>query len=357
MDEVVIAELSTRPSKTFQRLLAGLLLLLTGFVAGLLVGARSDDGGTPTPEVAVPAPEQESVPAPEQEAVPAPLLPRWTPGDASEGADIVVGALVSCVLWADGNLRCWGSPPLDRITPPEGTRLQQLSVGDAHGCGIDEDGDTVCWGSSIDGRPMAAPDERFLLIRASPSGPGQPVQQCGLLPDRIVCWTPDWDGATVSRTLEGSFSDFAISGEQHLCAIEEDGALICVGGLFPLDPPVDVSMVSVSLGWFFGCAITDGGALHCFGTLPDAPDFAGLTAGVPDGNDFVRVAVGELDACAIRRDGSSVCWGRNGLTPPADVSLSAIAVGAGHACALTEAGTPVCWGQDHMGQASVPQFR
>ena len=340
---------TTSSSRTVQRLLAGLLLLLTGFVAGLLVGARSDDGASPAPDGAFYAPEQD-----EASVTP---LPSWTPGDPSVGAEIVAAALSSCVLWADGRLRCWGSPPLDRITPPEGTRLQQLTVGDTHGCGIDAVGDTVCWGSSMDGRPMAALEEHFLLIRASPSGPGQPVQQCGLMPERIVCWTPDWDGVTVSRTLEGRFSDFDISGEQHLCAIDENAALICEGGLFPLEPPVDVGLASVSLGWFFGCAVTDVGALRCFGTSPDDPDGAGLTVGVPNGDDFVRVAVGELDACAIRRDGTSVCWGWNDLEPPVDVTLTALAVGAGHACGLTEARTPVCWGQDHMGQASVPSHR
>ena len=339
-------------SGMLQKALLGAALLLVGFVAGMLVGSS-----TWGPDLA-PAQEadvaREDPAAPGSDAGPASLLPRWTPGDATVASDVALGALASCVLWEDGSMGCWGSPQLARIAPPEGTQLQQLSVGDSHGCGIDSDGTTLCWGSSMDGKPMSAPEGRFLLVRAAPQGPGQDVQQCGLTPEAILCWTPGWEGATITRVLEGDFVDFDIGAEQHLCAIDRAGALTCSGGLFPFDPPLDVAFGSVSIGWFFGCGVTLGGELRCFGTLPEDPDADGLTAGVPAGADFASVAVGELDACAVRRDGSVVCWGWNMLEPPPDVRLTGVAVGAGHACGVALTGPPVCWGQDHMGQSTVP---
>jgi hypothetical protein len=345
-------EVSAMNSRKIQTFLAGSALLLVGFVAGLLLGSRPtvpDLTGASGVEAAI---EDPSIAQPG--AGTASLLPEWTPGDATTASSVALGALASCVLWEDGSMDCWGSPQLARTVPPAGTQLQQFSVGDSHGCGIDANGATLCWGSSRDGKPMSAPEDRFVRVRAAPQGPGQGVQQCGLSPESIICWVPEWEGATITRRLEGAFVDFDIGAEQHLCAINESGALTCSGGLFPLDPPGDTAFRSVSVGWFFGCGVTLDGALRCFGANPDDPDAAGLTDGVPDGVDFTSVAVGELDACAVRWDGSTTCWGSNMLEPPLGVRLASIAVGAGHACGVALTGSPVCWGQDHMGQSTVP---
>ena len=74
----------------------------------------------------------------------------------------------------------------------------------------------------------------------------------------------------------------------------------------------------------------------------------------PDLATFMSVYYGH--ACALRRDGSPVCWGddSHGRASPPDGRFSSISVGRDHTCALRPDGSPVCWGNDEDGQASPP---
>lgn len=74
----------------------------------------------------------------------------------------------------------------------------------------------------------------------------------------------------------------------------------------------------------------------------------------PDLATFMSVYFGH--ACALRRDGSPVCWGDDsyGRASPPDGRFSSISVGRDHTCALRPDGSPVCWGNDEDGQASPP---
>ena len=98
------------------------------------------------------------------------------------------------------------------------------------------------------------------------------------------------------------------------------------------------------------CVVTSAGVVRC----SDGDRWRDVAAG-----EAIEVGLGAEHACALRRDGTVVCWGRNergqlgdGATEPraepvpvAGVSdVEAIAVGAAHACALTRSGTVWCWG-------------
>lgn len=87
--------------------------------------------------------------------------------------------------------------------------------------------------------------------------------------------------------------------------------------------------------------------------------------------DFPVVAVGRTMAfgdghvCALRADGSVVCWGRNNYAQLGDGSVSdraepvvvqdladvvSIAAGTYHSCALRRGGSVACWGRNDSGQ-------
>jgi alpha-tubulin suppressor-like RCC1 family protein len=81
----------------------------------------------------------------------------------------------------------------------------------------------------------------------------------------------------------------------------------------------------------------------------------GLNA--PAGNDFVKVTAGQVwHACALRSNGTAVCWGAGSTTAinpdTGDYGQSLAPVGtfqsvsAGyyHTCAIAPDGTPTCWG-------------
>ena len=63
------------------------------------------------------------------------------------------------------------------------------------------------------------------------------------------------------------------------------------------------------------------------------------------------ISAGGAHTCALRPNGSPVCWGdeRNGWypgksDPPTQETFVAISSGTDHTCALRQDGTPVCWG-------------
>jgi alpha-tubulin suppressor-like RCC1 family protein len=132
----------------------------------------------------------------------------------------------------------------------------------------------------------------------------------------------------------------------------------------------------LALGASHTCAITgkDGG-LRCwgdnaFGQLgigTDALDSNKITpTPVPDVTGLVDLAAADRTTCAARADGSVLCWGDTATVLPASPKKDGTALvptlvpglagaiaartGGAHACALRGDGTVICWGANDRGQ-------
>ena len=178
------------------------------------------------------------------------------------------------------------------------------------------------------------------------------------------------------------------AGQEHTCAVTTAGGAKCWGrntfgqlGDTTTDDssvPVDVEgltsgVAAIAAGWGHSCAITDAGALKCWGkndygqlgdgTLRDhrhPVDVVGLSSGV------VAVSLGTEHTCALTDDGAVKCWGYNQhgtvgdgtlqfRRVPRDVvglssGVASIVAGGNHSCAVTDAGAVKCWGYNQHGQ-------
>lgn len=126
----------------------------------------------------------------------------------------------------------------------------------------------------------------------------------------------------------------------------------------------------VEVGTSHACAISASGALACWG----ANDYGQLgvdraAASVPvivdDAHDWLSVSAGERHTCAIRDDHTLWCWGAaeqagaNGVDPQAPAQISgagdwaSVAAGDRHTCAVRASGALWCWGAGESGQLGV----
>jgi alpha-tubulin suppressor-like RCC1 family protein len=139
------------------------------------------------------------------------------------------------------------------------------------------------------------------------------------------------------------------AGTPGVCAIRDDGSLVCRDMPAPVETPGP--WIEVAVGDAFACAIAADHGVSCWGMTPPA-----------SGLKLVRIAAGGDHACGIDTAGGVQCWGapfdwyRETFAPPAGV-FADVAVGSHHACARRKSGEIDCWGTNQQGQVSgVPPW-
>lgn len=233
-------------------------------------------------------------------------------------AEVGVGTLHTCVRRRDETVDCVGfnsqgqlgdgSTNLsDQFVDTKNlTSAVQLSVGVAHACAIQRDGMADCWG-------LNGTMDNFGRLGT---------------------------GTTPSRTSPTAVVQLAgirqiASGQDHTCAVTEDGEVWCWGD-------------------------------NTFGQLGDGGSSDTLTPRKANGiSNAVAVTAGADHTCAITAMRELYCWGRNdfgqlGLgnrnvqRTPQRVSTLALLLtvdaGFDHTCATTTSGLLYCWGRNDAGQ-------
>jgi alpha-tubulin suppressor-like RCC1 family protein len=127
--------------------------------------------------------------------------------------------------------------------------IVQVSSGDYHSCAVNTAGDVLCWGSNLNGQlgasnadhcPGGAPCSAVPRVVEGLSGPARAVSattasSCALLQAGTVeCWGREFGSALTSTTpgtIEGWSDIEAIAAANgHLCAIDSEGSVLCLGG-------------------------------------------------------------------------------------------------------------------------------
>jgi alpha-tubulin suppressor-like RCC1 family protein len=241
-----------------------------------------------------------------------------------------------------------------------------LAVGSGHVCAVVDGGTVDCWGYEGNG------------------GLGNPNSGNELVPTAIESL----------QFVDGGAMRAVTAGEDHACAVAEDGVTIWCWGAYAaegsgIDPKVigtlDASVAEMSAAKWITCARTLDGAVWCWGqnnsgVLGQGSDDAGLTAlapiKVPLSGPALQISVGGEHACVIDATHSMVCWGDDSLaelgpvaandagdvtaltTLPIGVGhVAKVGCGEGHTCALFDDGGIQCWGYDYTGALADPSLQ
>ncbi len=290
-------------------------------------------------------------------------------GLAAGVVQIAAGGRHTCARTQAGSLQCWGlnthgqlglGSITRRLVPTQVTGLESgmtaVAAGNFHSCALDSAGAAKCWGINN----QNSLGDGTSLVRLTPVGvsglqSGVRVLAAGsdfgcaiAAERRVKCWGANYDG----RLGNGGFLNSAVP--------------VDVLGLG------DVAVLDVVLGDAHACALLQGGAVKCWGSntggqLGDgssesramAVSVSGLGQGV------VALSAGYASTCAITENGALKCWGDNSSgqlgdgstvnrTTPTDVvgmasGVLAVANGSLHTCAIVTGGAVKCWGAAFFG--------
>ena len=108
--------------------------------------------------------------------------------------------------------------------------------------------------------------------------------------------------------------------------------------------------VSVAAGRYHTCALRDEGSVVCWGK----DEFGQATA---PAQRFASVSTTLDHNCGVKDDGSVECWGKNigGSTRPPQGSFAYVEAGWVFTCGVKDDGSVTCWGWDLFGERKAPE--
>jgi Notch-like protein len=221
----------------------------------------------------------------------------------------------------------------------ERTRFIDVLAGETHSCALAGDGAVTCWGNDAFGQANATAE----LLDSIADGAER--NSCGLAGNVPVCWEA---GPGVP---EGSYRSVSGGAWNLNCGVTTDGEIRCSGDNADItdDLPTTSGFVSVTLGYYFGCALDSEGVATCFGN-----NLYGQVTNTPKNDRFRMIDAGYWRACGIRTSGTIACWGLPSGAVPSG-TYSAVSVGIEHACALTTQGELRCWeDKEHADDRATP---
>lgn len=276
-------------------------------------------------------------------------------------------ATTTCAVDLDGAAHCWGSDYQGELG--SGGRREQwrhhhapvpvassedfteVSAGLLFACGLTDGGEVLCWG----------------IHNGSRLGHGETGTRFETAPVAVK-----YGGRAVT----------VVTGAQHSCLLDADGATYCWGSNLSKQLGIESSaastadlgggvarvdfelpFVDIAAGGYHTCGITADSELYCWGGIPAGSGLASTTAPtpmrIPTPDEPVAVFAGDGLTCYLNDGGEARCWGDNSLgqvgAPPNEGyaephpvsgghSFQELAVGGSSTCGLTMGGAMYCWG-------------
>ncbi len=277
--------------------------------------------------------------------------PTVVPG-LPEARRMICDADVSCMLSTADEVWCWGRVAGLTATAVGPTRVP-LSPGVRDfvltrwgGCAVYTDGEVRCIAAGSS-REVLAPG----IAGATGFVPAEPERLCvARTAGPTICFQA---GPRVTPKARAEAPPAAPGEPIVFSHLEEVASLPAIPP--PHAPPGTPRLRVTRTSATHACGLDDVGDVFCWGRasagqLGDLADYLHGPARVPELDDAVSLAVGEAGACAARRSGSLLCWGRladddpplppRAVDPPFDadaVALGASLLDAASVCARDRA--------------------
>jgi alpha-tubulin suppressor-like RCC1 family protein len=256
-------------------------------------------------------------------------------------------------------------------SPLYGQTIREVVAGEYITCAETIEGTAACWGLIVGlTRPVEGPT----------SWPNAPIPLPTSAQDPLSQLPPGAEITSLTTTFKNAC--FIADGTGYCWGANEQGQLgIDTAGdarpapveLNPGDMPLDATVTDMSAGKFHTCAVADGSA-YCWGLRGDDAigdnEGQSLSQNSPsavvglDSVTIVEISAGDNFTCALDDAGQAWCWGTNstgqlgtsevplaGKTPvpvqvtqPDGVVFRTISSGAGHVCAIATDDNIYCWG-------------
>lgn len=299
----------------------------------------------------------------------------------------------ACAVRTDGTLNCWGVDTQLSTVPPASGGFTAVSCGKAHCCALAPDRVT-CWGSNDRGQlgnfvaavPCAYGSAGPSCANCSlGSAAVLGALQCTPCPPGTYGALDDAGAAVCAGCAPGTGTTAAGSTSCGACAAGQAGTggspcAPCAANTYTSGGGASVC-ATCATGTTSGAGATScsacgaGGCVRAVRETPldTADGFAcwlvASTGGVAcagysqnaqlnvpknltNSPRCVSVCSGQTFACALRSDGSTVCWGALPAGKPA-FALVSIACGVSHVCGLDAGGFASCWGSNSYGEHFV----
>ncbi len=295
-------------------------------------------------------------------------------------AQLAAGNSFTCALLTDGTVSCWGmnnsaqigtgafSSNVSTPTPVAGlSGVTSITSGMEHTCALKSDGTVWCWGEASNGQIGDGVGHSLTSTQPGVSTwVGTPTQAVG-----------------VSNATE------IYAGSYHTCALISDGTMLCWGddtheqlgdvtltGTMTFTPLVvhgvsGVAHLATKSASNRTCVIYTDGTAACwgdntscaFGTTTSTTSSKTPVA-IPGLSGITSLIQAEKNTCALKSDGTYVCWGDNtsgqlgtestastGCTKVTACGIPSVTslVTGGTACAILTNGVLACWGYDMQG--------
>ncbi len=404
---------------------AGALAACNAIIGVTDVTLRQEEGNDRRDAASKPPDDDPVLPTEDAEAPPPEEKP-W----------FALGFLHGCARRPSGAVYCWGDNSYGQLgdglafdaegrltrsnTPvrvPGIDDAVSIGAGNSHTCVVRQTGQVLCWGNNASGQlgtgstetksskptPVVGIDDAVQVV-------GGTLFSCALRKDRTVaCWGANsagqlGDDTTEERSVPApvkQLSDVAslAAGRDHTCAVLVNGDVMCwganadgqlgIGSTTNASLPTKLSglsdIVQVASAARFSCARERGGRVYCWGSNAEgqlgngspnpAPNPSPIL--VPSLGDAIWIWAGFEHACAVKKGGTVVCWGRGvegqlgiGKQPDGAVlspvptptpvvgvpSASSVYTGGDRACALTTDDRAFCWGSNAFGQLGNGNF-